>query len=153
MRESVCTGVDASDQENEQFELLTAFEVFEHLVDPLAEVEQMLRLSPNILFSTFLVPQATPTIDEWWYYGPEHGQHVSLYTREALRRLGEHFGLRLISNGRFMHLLTARPISPLRFRIATRNRGAQAIYMLKAPSQKRTLQPDDYFELTGRHLG
>ena len=39
-----------------RFELLTAFEIFEHLVDPLSEIKAMLAFSDNLLFSTLLVP-------------------------------------------------------------------------------------------------
>lgn len=56
-----------------KFHVLTAFEVFEHLVDPLAEIEQMLKLSSNIYFSTTLLPKPSPRPSQWWYYSLEGG--------------------------------------------------------------------------------
>ena len=56
-------GFDVTSQEQENtFELLTAFEVFEHLVDPRAELEQMLKLAPAIFFSTVILPEPAPPI-------------------------------------------------------------------------------------------
>jgi hypothetical protein len=54
-----------------KFELLTAFEVFEHLDDPLSEI-QTVRTSDNLLFSTLLVPERVQIASDWWYFGPEH---------------------------------------------------------------------------------
>lgn len=50
---------------NPSYELVTAFEVFEHLVDPLSEIEKMLQFSPNIFFSTGLLPPTNPKPGEW----------------------------------------------------------------------------------------
>ena len=92
------------------FELLTAFEVFEHLVDPAGEVERMLGLSESILFSTELQPEAHPTPASWWYFIPETGQHVSLYSRKSLEILAERFQCQFYTNGTNLHLLTRRTL-------------------------------------------
>ncbi len=47
----------------------------------------MLNFSDNILFTTYLVPNSNPKPNEWWYYGPDHGQHVSLFTEKSLNLL------------------------------------------------------------------
>ena len=41
----------------------------------------------------------------WWYAGPRNG-HISLFSREALRRLGQRFGLSYASLTPGTHLLT-----------------------------------------------
>src|SRR3954462_13262903 len=38
-----------------KFELLTAFEVFEHLRQPLGDIDEMLKVSDSVLFSTGLI--------------------------------------------------------------------------------------------------
>jgi len=101
---------EADDADRDSFALVTAFEVFEHLTAPLEDIGEMLRFSRNILFTTELVPDPPPSPDRWWYYGLEHGQHISFYTRKTLAMLAKRFSLHLCSNGRSLHLLTERPI-------------------------------------------
>jgi hypothetical protein len=36
------------------------------------------------MFSTLLVPEPAPKLEDWWYYGLEHGQHIAFYTRKSL---------------------------------------------------------------------
>ncbi|MBD1834558.1 glycosyltransferase [Cyanobacteria bacterium FACHB-472] len=104
-------GFEAEKQENNRYELVTAFEVFEHLVDPIAQIEQILKFSRNILFSTELLPASNPKPNEWWYYSLDEGQHISLYTGKALSIIAENFGLNLYSDGSSLHLLTEKSLS------------------------------------------
>src|ERR1043166_3073640 len=104
---------------NQTFELLTAFEVFEHLVDPRQELEQMLKLSPTIFFSTLILPDPAPAIGSWWYYVLAHGQHIAFYTVRSLEVLAEKHNLKLCTNGQSLHLLSRAKISKFRFRVAT----------------------------------
>lgn len=92
-------------------ELLTAWEVFEHLADPVTNLEQMLSFSDNILFSTCLVPGGDITsASDWWYFVPEVGQHVSFYTVRSLQYLAAKFDLKLYTDGRTTHLFTTKSI-------------------------------------------
>ena len=45
---------------NYKYELVTAFEVFEHFAELIKEIESMLQFSDNILFSTELLPSLIP---------------------------------------------------------------------------------------------
>ncbi len=101
---------DVSDlkEEDRKFELLTAFELFEHLEDPRKGVEEMLNYSSSILFSTELEP--SEKIDSWWYLSPETGQHISFYTPESLKILGKSFNLSFYSNGSTVHLLSRKKL-------------------------------------------
>ena len=100
---------------------LTAFEVFEHFVDPLKEIDKMRQLSKNIIFSTELMPTAVPQPGEWWYYGLEHGQHVSFYSTKTLRFLAKRFGSNFYSAGG-IHIFSERKlpssIVPLMLRLS-----------------------------------
>jgi hypothetical protein len=90
-----------------KFELLTAFEVFEHLVDPKEEIEKMISYTNTIVFSTELMPQEIPIPKDWWYYGFNHGQHISFYTKKTLYTLANLFNLNYYNvNG--LQILTKR---------------------------------------------
>ncbi len=115
----------------EKFDVVTAFEVFEHLPDPLATVAKMAARGGSIFFSTDLQPPGPPKPGEWWYYALESGQHVALYTRDALVQLGARFGMTLLTNGRNLHLLTRTKVSPFWFRIACSGRLSPLINAFK----------------------
>ena len=104
---------------NSKFDILTAFEVFEHLPDPVDKVKKMLEFSDNILFTTELQPKSFEELKDWWYLMPDLGQHISLYTERSLYKLAEKFDLHLLSN-RSIHLLTKKPKSKLTFKMAFR---------------------------------
>ncbi|WP_157135549.1 class I SAM-dependent methyltransferase, partial [Kamptonema sp. PCC 6506] len=103
-------GWEANLQDDRQYELITAFEVFEHFVNPIDEINKLLNYSRNILFSTELLPENQPKPQEWWYYAPHEGQHISLYTPKSLSIIAERLGLNLYSNGSSIHLLTEKNI-------------------------------------------
>jgi hypothetical protein len=73
-----------------------------------------LAFSNNLLFSAQLVPNEVQSASNWWYFAPEHGQHVAFYTVEALRVVSKVFNLHLSTDGVGTHLLSQKP-----FRIAS----------------------------------
>ncbi len=140
--------IDGTQQNN--YELVTAFEVFEHLVHPLHEIEDMLKFSKNLLFSTALIPSSNPKPNEWWYYGLDHGQHVSLYSQKSLIFIARKFGLNLYSHGNTFHLMTKKRIPRVVFNLLTRRK---VIFLTNIIHRKTSLLPQDYFRITGRVLG
>ena len=147
-------GFDAMDIPESDFELVTAFEVFEHLARPREDIRQMLAYSRNILFSTVLIPSPAPKLDTWWYYGLDHGQHVALYTYNALQRLAQHFNLNVFTDGRSLHLLTEKSQSNIAFSLVTLlgRRAPWVSNLLSGQWRPRSLLPQDYFALTGKYL-
>ncbi|MCL2295427.1 MAG: class I SAM-dependent methyltransferase [Spirochaetes bacterium] len=94
------------------FEMLTCFEVFEHLSEPLREVENMLKYSNTILFSTELQPDIKlASTSDWWYFAPEAGQHIAFYTALTLKILAKKFGLNIFHLNSNLHLLTDKNIN------------------------------------------
>lgn len=101
-----------------KFEGVTAFEIFEHLVDPLQEIEKLFGYADSILFSTELIPDKDITSpNDWWYFAPEGGQHIAFYTLKAFDIIAEKFGCYYYSNGKDLHILTKKKLAknPLAF--------------------------------------
>jgi len=93
------------------YNLVTSFESFEHFVDPLYEIEKILKYSDNILFSTLLLPKETPAPREWWYYAFEGGQHVSFYTKKSLEVIAKYFKMNFYTNNRNIHMISKKNIN------------------------------------------
>lgn len=85
------------------WDLVTLFEVLEHLTDPAAELAALADVSPVLLFTTELLPRPAPPLGDWWYYAPESGQHVTFYTSRSLAALATRLGMQLLSDGRSVH--------------------------------------------------
>ncbi len=94
---------------------VTTFESFEHFVNPTEEIEKLLQISKNVIFSTKLLPNPIPKPEEWWYYGLEHGQHISFYTEKTFQVVAKLYGLYYSKYGS-LHLLTDRKISNFKLR-------------------------------------
>jgi glycosyltransferase involved in cell wall biosynthesis len=94
------------------YELVTVFEVFEHFVNPIEEIENILKFSQNVLFSTELLPENNPKPNEWWYYAPHEGQHISIYTLKTLSLIADKYDLNFYSNGSSLHLITEKKLLP-----------------------------------------
>jgi len=129
------------------YALLTAFEVLEHLPDPLVHLTDWLARSDSVLLTTTLLPASRPRPDEWWYYAPETGQHVTIYTAIALHVMAGHLGARLLTDGVRTHLFTRSPVSPWRFRLAIDSRANRLLSLVR---RRRSLLMDDYRLLTGK---
>jgi hypothetical protein len=123
------------------YELLTAFEVLEHLEDPRGGLQEMLEFSDRVLISTYLLPEPCPLPGEWWYYGLDHGQHIALFSRASLEKLAAGAGARLYSNGTNLHLVARRPVSQHLFRLAN----WKTAQTLLAPFfRRKSLLQDDF---------
>jgi methyltransferase family protein len=126
------------------YDFLTAFEVLEHLTDPIADLSKLMGLSDNVFVSTCIVPQPTPGLSDWWYYVPTTGQHIAFYTTESLRILAARFGRYLLSFGPY-HLFTKGPKSSLLYRLATKPKIARLVNRIY---RRPSLIEDDHQKMT-----
>ncbi|WP_461096433.1 class I SAM-dependent methyltransferase [Spirosoma luteolum] len=94
-----------------RYELATAFECFEHFVNPAEELQKIMAYSDSIFFTTQPCPTPAPAVTDWWYYAPHHGQHVSLYRPETLAYLGRQQGLHYYNLLNY-HLFTRKRLVP-----------------------------------------
>jgi len=111
--------------------LVTAFECFEHFVDPAQELQQMLKVAPNILFSTEIIPEPMPKPGNWYYYGREHGQHIGFYKVKTLDLMAKRHGKYLVTDGRYYHLFCERPINEALWKIAVRSNRVLSLIVKK----------------------
>lgn len=93
------------------YSALTAFDVMEHVPDPLAFVRESFdqHSARTVLFTQELYGNNVPEQD-WWYWGFEHGQHISFYNNQTLHVLASQLGVRTYSSGT-LHLLTDRTVN------------------------------------------
>jgi SAM-dependent methyltransferase len=89
------------------FDLITCFEVMEHVPSPKQTVATMIALLQEqgaILFSTLLQPATfEKTGLSWWYAGPRNG-HISLYSPQSLAHLFAPHGMKVASFSEGLHI-------------------------------------------------
>lgn len=107
------------EQKSSHYDIVTAYEVFEHLVDPAKDVEDILLYCDNLLFSTSIIPEGINNISDWSYFAPNHGQHVSFYTKKSLKILAARYNRNYIGCGD-LHLFSKQSCSSFLFRFGCR---------------------------------
>ncbi len=108
----VSRGFEADIKLDERYDIITAFEVLEHLPDPLQEIEKMLNKSNIILFSTVVYDKKMnyPQLDDWWYYVPEEGQHIVFYSNMTLKKIAKKFNINYYSINSSLHIFSKKKI-------------------------------------------
>ena len=127
-----------------RYDFLTAFEVLEHLTNPIEELSKLMSVSDNVLVSTCLVPEPTPRIQDWWYFVPTSGQHISFYTEKSLHFLAMRFNRFLLSAGPY-HLFTRTPKSSILFGLLTRLKVARMVNFIY---RRKSLIESDFDKMT-----
>lgn len=146
-------GFDAELSPHVQYAAATAFEVMEHVVDPLDFIGTVFRETHTgtFIFSTDLFEGQPPRPDEWWYYSFETGQHVSFYQKRTLQFIAGKLNLQLHSHG-MLHILTDRRINPVAFRLLASLTGSKYLsWIPKSNLPSRTVT--DQLEMLSRGAG
>jgi len=99
-------------KEKEKYKLVTAFELFEHFVEPIVEIQNILEFAePDFLvFSTVIFKETIPD-KNWWYYSFESGQHISLYNKNTLKFIANKFNYTLLTNNNNLHVFSREKFS------------------------------------------
>jgi hypothetical protein len=134
-----------------RFAILTAFEVFEHLPDPLESISDMFRYSDTVIFSTRVLPRWNILPQDWWYFTPDTGQHISLYSTDSLKFIARKFNVQFSSNGISLHVFSAKAIPSLILKSLSFAPLAASMAALLNFGRKSLLE-EDYYRLTGRRL-
>ena len=141
-RNLLARGFEA-DKANVPFYALTAFEVLEHVRDPLAFITEVMGNygSRTLVFSTALY-EGNPPANDWWYYAFDTGQHISFYQPQTLQCIAERLGLNFYS-AHGVHMLTDMPVNKRRFDLLTGRLAYPIALYVKCRIPSRTL-PDHY---------
>ena len=117
---------------------LTAFEVFEHIADPLTFVKDAFSRyqTRTLIFSTLTYGDAPPGLD-WWYWCFETGQHITFYNRRSLALIAEKLGCHYFSLSDELHVITDQPLNRIQ-KIVLRNRRARKFYDKMTRKRRRT---------------
>jgi SAM-dependent methyltransferase len=103
-----------------KFDLVTSFETLEHMPDPAAGIASIVEFmaEPGIIFFTTSLQPADIEKQRlnWWYAAPRNG-HVSLFSREALRRAWSQHGYKVASLADCLHF-AFRTLPPLLAHVA-----------------------------------
>jgi len=137
-------------EETGDIRLITSFESFEHFVNPIQEIESMLSMSKNLLFTTELLPTPVPHPGDWHYYGLQHGQHVSFYSRKTLKFIADKYGL-IFYSVEPLHLITSTKINPLYLKILLKCRRFGLFLYIKKRLKSRTV--DDSILMKAKEFG
>lgn len=105
---------------NPPFSGITAFEVLEHIYNPLEFIRESLdrAKTSTMIFSTELFSGDPPAPSEWYYYLPGTGQHISFYQVKTLQFIADNLSLQLYSHGSF-HILTSHKIPAKMWKLLT----------------------------------
>lgn len=146
-----CDNLFAKGHEMRQqhYEVVTSFELLEHLSNPLEVFEKLFSLSDTLICTTELLPQPIPRVKDWWYYATETGQHIAFYTRDSLQVVSNKFGRNLYAkHGVIIFSDKEIPVKKINFSF-NYPRVAQRMLDMR---EKKSLLADDYFKLTGKNL-
>lgn len=128
-----------------KYALVTSFENFEHFVNPMEEIENILNMTETVYFTTFLLPGRMPPIQSWWYYALDTGQHISFYSRETLEYIAQKYNMHLITDDIETHILSRKKIpynffKRLRLYNRINNRINLAGYFKKTPKTMEDME-------------
>lgn len=137
-------GFEASLEERDRWAAVLAVEVIEHLEQPWTFFRAAAERTDVIVATTEVV--SVPAPHDWWYWAPEHGQHVSFYSREALGHVGQVLGMRYLGLGRVhMWMRHAHALQRLVLRVAPLRRALFAV------GRRSSLLSSDHQEMLRRH--
>lgn len=134
---------------HEHYDVITSFEMLEHLPNPMEMFERLFSLSDTLICTTEIIPHHPPKIKEWWYYATESGQHIAFYTKESLQVVANKFGKNLYAKHGII-IFSSKDIPSKKINL-TFNHPKLAKLVLPL-TDRPSLLANDYHDLTGKRI-
>jgi SAM-dependent methyltransferase len=130
--------------EDTRADLLLAFEVFEHIPNPLEFVRENFRRYKcrNLILSTLPFCGKIPEVN-WWYYSFETGQHITFYQTRSLALIADQLGCFYFHIAPDLHLITEMPL-PWIWRFVLYQRHLRRIAQRFTKSRQGLTWPDHH---------
>jgi len=127
-----------------RYHTASAFEVLEHVEDPVGLLGDLRRRSEaqTFVLSTELYEGAPPPPDRWDYYALDTGQHISFYQRRTLRAIAARLELSLHTDG-LLHIMTSRKLSRTGIALASGRLSHLLQLYVRARTRSRTREDRD----------
>jgi hypothetical protein len=119
-------------------EIITSFESLEHFDRPLEEIEKMLSITKNLIFSTEVLPDPVPNPTEWHYFALHQGQHISFYSMKTLQHIACKYNLNIYAYDS-LFLLTPNKINYFYFKLLMKLRKYGLFMFIKKRMQSKTI--------------
>jgi len=95
-----------------KFELISLIEVLEHIDNPLALFNETLKFADSLFITTEIIPNRNfIETDNWHYFAPLAGQHISFYSIKSLEKLAQSVNKYFYTDNKQVHLLTNQKIN------------------------------------------
>ena len=123
------THFDVSDIETKKFDLVTGFEVLEHLSNPLDEIARVFTYADEVIFSTELLPTTVNEIEKWIYISQETGQHIAFYSSKAMEIIATKFNKNYYCKNNHIHIFTSKIVTKSQISYALDNKTTYRKYL------------------------
>jgi SAM-dependent methyltransferase len=133
----------------ENYQAVIAVELAEHVSNPVELFTELFAISPLVIVSTEKVPSPSPQISDWYYFGTEHGQHVSFYTEQSFQYLAKKFNANYFYIAG-LHMFFQDQEPPPWLKLILRKR--RIANLLSSILPHKSLIEDDFFKISGRTL-